>query len=452
MYLVQQESDDVDGIYKKVIGILLVVLVLGVSFSPQMQYFFSLPSYQKVAVGDTVEINLNKINFSTKIRDSLIVDVVEQQKGALKPLHNLDALIATQPGLASLKLTLFGLIPIKTMQVEIVPSISLVPGGQSIGVLLHSEGVLVVGQSVVEDTQGNKSNPARDAGIDVGDIILKVNDRTVNSDELVARLVNEAGKGGKPVKVLVKHNNKVSVKYVRPVKCKDTQRFRMGLYVRDTAAGVGTVTFYDPISKKYGALGHVITDVDTNRPINIANGKIVRAGVQGIQPGKRGHPGEKIGMFIEDKTFQGDIKKNTQFGIFGTLKNPLQNTIYNKLPVAFTDQIKVGPAEILTVLDGEKIERYGIDIENVMPEQRGSGKGMIIRVTDPKLIRRTGGIIQGMSGSPIIQNGHIVGAVTHVFVNDPTKGYGCLIEWMLDECQIKNTSNKVGWRAFGSPF
>lgn len=435
---------------RKLLGILLAGIFLVFSMTPQMRYFYSLPTYQKITVGDQLDLSKNHKNISQSITNALKLSIDDGAKGLLKiNKDHLNAIVAMEPGVANLKVKLFGWIPLKTMKVEIVPSVRVTPGGHSVGVMLHSEGVLVVGQSIVEDNYGNRYNPAREAGIEVGDIILEINNRKVVNDEQVARIVNEYGTQGKMLKIRVKHNNRVSVKEVKPILCKETSRYRIGLYIRDTAAGVGTVTFFEPSTQRYGALGHVITDVDTSKPINIADGKIVRAGIQGIQPGKKGHPGEKIGMFIADKSFQGDIKKNCQFGIFGTLEKPLENPIYESLPVGYSDQIKAGSAEILTVLDGEKIESFKIYIEKVMPENRSSGKGMIIKVTDKRLLDRTGGIIQGMSGSPIIQEGKIVGAVTHVFINNPTKGYGCLIEWMLDECNI--ISQKIGG-AEGSPF
>ncbi|KNZ70744.1 stage IV sporulation protein B [Thermincola ferriacetica] len=440
---------DVKG-YRKLTGIVLACLIVIFSCTPQMRYFYSLPTYQKITVGDYLDLSFEKAQISKTIQNTLKLNIDGEKQNILRvDKSKINALVAAKPGVANLQLKLFGLIPLKTMQVEVVPSVKLVPGGHSVGVMLHSEGVLVVGQSIVEDAEGNKSNPAKEAGIEVGDIILKINDETVVNDEQVARLVNDYGKTKKPLKVLIKHNKRIEVKYVKPVLCKETSRYRIGLYIRDTAAGVGTITFYDPKTGRYGALGHIITDVDTKKPIDIANGKVVRAGIQGIQPGRCGQPGEKIGMFIEDKDFEGNIKKNCRFGIFGTLKKPLQNPIYPELPVAYSDQINTGPAEILTVLDGEKINKYKIEIEKILPEQRSSGKGMVIHITDPRLLRRTGGIIQGMSGSPIIQNGRLIGAVTHVFINDPAKGYGCLIEWMLDECNSFNP--KIGWRAKSSP-
>ena len=211
----------------------------------------------------------------------------------------------------------------------------------------------------------------------------------------------------------------------------------MGLYIRDSAAGVGTLTFYDPVTKKYGALGHVISDVDTQKPIVVHDGHIVRSSVTSIEKGSNGDPGEKLANFSGNRDTLGTIEKNSSFGIFGTLKNTtLKNNIYDeKMPITLSTHVKEGPAKILTVVEGETVEQFDIEIVSSIPQKEPATKGMIIKVTDPKLIEATGGIVQGMSGSPIIQDGKLVGAVTHVFVNDPTSGYGCHISgcWKKQE-------------------
>ena len=207
----------------------------------------------------------------------------------------------------------------------------------------------------------------------------------------------------------------------------------MGLFVRDEAAGVGTLSFVDPVSKLYGALGHVITDADTNQKIEVYNGKVIASTIYAIEKGKRGHPGEKIGSFIPNSVFSGTIEKNTITGIFGRMSGQIENPYFKEaIPVGWETEIKVGPAKIYTVIQGEKIEEFEVNIDRVM-HNRTDSKNMIIRVTDPRLLEATGGIIQGMSGSPIVQNGKLIGAVTHVFVNDSQRGYGVFIQNMLND-------------------
>lgn len=415
---------------RKAIGLLLVALIISGCFTTEVQSLFSVPAQQRLTVGDKIDL---AASFPRHVLKNMKLHIDEQESTVLK-FNSFGIPIAYGPGKANLHLKLFGLIPIKNMEVQVIPQVRLVPGGQSIGVLLHAEGVMIVGQSIVQDDNGNKYNPAKEAGILTGDVMLKINGMTVNSDEQVAKAVNEAGKKGQKVNLLIKRKNRILNKQVQPILCKETRRYRIGLYIRDSAAGVGTLTFYDPVSKKYGALGHIITDADTNQPIDVSEGKIVRSSVQGIQASKKGLPGEKIGMFIDDREFAGNIEKNTKLGIYGRINyKPEGSDNQTALPIALADQINVGPAKILTVLDGEKIEEFDIEIKRVLPQKEPDSKGLVIEITDPELLKRTGGIIQGMSGSPIIQNGRLVGAVTHVFINDPTRGYGCLIEWMLME-------------------
>lgn len=351
-------------------------------------------------------------------------------------LEEASGLVATKPGEANIKFKLFGFIPVKDMDVDVVPRIELVPGGHAIGILLKSQGVTVVGFAPVIDEKGREHNPALGGGLVKGDVIEKVNGTPVVTDEETASLIHQAGKKKKPVQLEIRRGDEHLTLQIDPVLCKDTQRYRIGAYIRDSAAGVGTLTFYDPETKLYGALGHMIADVEVNRHIAQGQGKIVNASILCINQARRGQPGEKIGTFhhAEKGLIEGDIRKNTNYGIFGFLKTPVVNELYREpLPVAFAHQVKPGPAEILTVLEGDKIERFSVEIVKVNPQKTTNGKNLLINITDPRLLEITGGIVQGMSGSPIIQNGYLVGAVTHVLVNEPSKGYGILAEWMLTE-------------------
>lgn len=432
-------------IRRKTLGLVLAIFVTAAAFNPQAKSFFSLPTQQRVSVGDEIRLNLR---FPDQLLRVISV-YVEPSAEKVLFLNGTDVNgkafgfydgwpQANSPGEARMQLRLFGILPIKNVHVEVLPQTKVVPGGQSVGVMLHSEGVIIVGQSIVQDKNGHRYNPAREAGLEVGDVILKINNQTVTSDDQVARLVDLAGKAGKDINIAAKRKGKIFRTVIKPILCRETDRYRIGLYIRDSAAGVGTLSFYNPNTGKYAALGHVITDSDTNQTIDISNGKVVRASIQGIQAGQKGRPGEKIGMFINDSGFSGNIEKNTKFGIYGTLNRPLTNPVYREpIPIALADQVSTGPAEMLTVLDGEKIERFKVEVKRILPQSVPDSKGLIIQVTDPRLLERTGGIIQGMSGSPLIQNGKMIGAVTHVFINDPTRGYGCLIEWMLMESNGK---------------
>ncbi|MDR3586592.1 MAG: SpoIVB peptidase [Desulfosporosinus sp.] len=328
---------------------------------------------------------------------------------------------------------LFGIFPIRSGEVEVMKPMKLIPGGQSIGVTLQTKGVMVVGQAPVVDKSGRKAFPAKEAGIEVGDILLKIDNQEVKTDQDVSNAVHLAGEQKVNVNVLFKHQDQILEKIIKPVFCVETGRYRMGLFVRDEAAGVGTLSFLDPVSKQYGALGHVITDADTNQKIEVSQGKIIASSIYAIEKGKRGHPGEKLGSFVSNSAFSGTIEKNTLTGIFGTMSGQVVNPYFNEaISVGWESEVKVGPAKIYTVIQGEKIEEFTINIDRVM-HNRTDSKNMIVRVTDPRLLEVTGCIIQGMSGSPIIQDGKIIGAVTHVFVNDSQRGYGVFIQNMINE-------------------
>lgn len=323
------------------------------------------------------------------------------------------------------------------------PEKMLYPGGQAIGILLRTDGILVVGQSPIF-VDGEAQNPAEEAGIQPGDVITRVGDVAVTHDDQLALLVNQLGEQQKPVILHIQRQNREMTKEITPIYCAESKSYRIGLLIRDNAGGVGTLTFVEPETMEYGALGHMISNSETQSKINILKGKLVTAQIQGIKKGTSGYPGEKIGRFVSNFSL-GTIEKNTTAGIFGVLtdENVLTESSYTQaLPTAAPNQIVLGPAQIFTAIDGNKVECFDVEIEKVMPAHK-DGKGLVVRVTDPVLLEKTGGIVQGMSGSPIIQNGRIIGAVTHVFINDPTRGYGILIHDMLQETSILDETDTV---------
>jgi stage IV sporulation protein B len=341
-----------------------------------------------------------------------------------------------------------GNIPIKRATVQVVPPVKVIPGGQSIGIKLKSKGIMVVGHNLVHTSSGNVS-PAEKAGIQVGDTILRVNGQAATSVKTLGLLAMEAGKANKKLHFIVLRENKQYQISFKPIMDQKEQTYRMGMFVRDTAAGVGTLTFLDPKGNNYGALGHVISDVDTGQPIVVGQGKVVRSHVTSIQKGESGEPGEKRAIFTDEDQILGNIVRNTPFGIFGKMNNLPNKGLYNKpIPVGLQEEVKEGPANILTVVNGQKVESFKIQIVNVNKQRTASTKGLILKVTDPRLLNVTGGIVQGMSGSPIIQNGKIIGAVTHVFVNDPSAGYGTFIEWMLKDAGIQTIADTLKGAAF----
>ncbi|MFT8317428.1 MAG: SpoIVB peptidase [Sporolactobacillus sp.] len=321
--------------------------------------------------------------------------------------------------------------------VRLASHILLVPGGESIGVKVNTKGVLVVGYHLIDGNRG-QSSPGESAGIRIGDVITRINNQPVRNINDVRHLISDVTKMERPLKLDVLRQKTKMTKELVPMQNRGDRQYQLGLYIRDSASGIGTMTFYDPKTKSYGALGHVISDRDTGQPILVKQGKIVRSSVQAIDKGAEGKPGEKIAFFPNNAQSIGTVDKNTPFGIYGHigLEKGASFLAGKPMPIALAEQVHEGPAQILTVLSGDQVQTFDIQILNSIPQKYPATKGLVIKITDPKLLKATGGIIQGMSGSPIIQNGKLVGAVTHVFVNDPTCGYGVHVEWMLHEANI----------------
>ncbi|WP_342414730.1 SpoIVB peptidase [Paenibacillus sp. FSL R10-2782] len=354
---------------------------------------------------------------------------------------------AALPSQASLEL--FGSHAVKTPQENMIPDLRVYPGGQTIGVKVKSSGVLVVGHHVIQESMDRKVSPGEVAGIRLGDRITHMNGKPLDSLTRVAEAVEEAGKNKKPLDITLCRGEQTISTKLTPAYDLDDKAWRLGLYIRDSAAGVGTLTFYAPDQGVYGALGHVITDMNTQTPIVVGSGEIVQSNVTSIAKSQSGEPGEKRAHFLKDHRVLGNIERNTNFGIFGKMSDEPQYGLYSKpIPVALANEVKEGPAEILTVLEGQQIQRFKAEVVHISQQDKPATKGLVIRIVDPKLLDKTGGIVQGMSGSPIIQNGKLIGAVTHVFVNDPKSGYGCFIEWMLRDAGI--IKNNVSLKSFSN--
>lgn len=322
-------------------------------------------------------------------------------------------------------------LPLKNIRISGLPQETLVPGGQSVGVKMDVKGVLVVGLEEIDAEDGTLVNPGLDAGLQIGDSILSINGQTMDNAAHVAETVNDI-QG--EVTLRVQRKNKTLKIRLSPVRSAEDGSYKMGIWVRDKTAGIGTLTYYDPEKNAFGALGHAITDPETGTVLSVANGELLRSKVESVKQGKAGTPGEIRGIFYEADLPLGKLVGNSRYGIFGTAEEAITNPLYDRaLPIGYQGEVKKGPAYILTTLDGNTVERFSIAIEKINRQSEPDTKSMVIRVTDPRLLEKSGGIIQGMSGSPIIQNDKIIGAVTHVFVNDPEKGYGIFIEWMLKE-------------------
>ncbi|MGI6453364.1 MAG: SpoIVB peptidase [Syntrophomonadaceae bacterium] len=420
------------------LGIVITFIFLLISFSPQAITLLSLPDNQKIVVGQSEKIN---INLPPQLENKIEMSVMGPSKSVfalpqdppVTVVKNAEGyeITALKPGKVDVKLKLLGYIPIRSMEVVAVPTKRVVVGGHSIGVVMQSRGIMVVGFAPIVGNDGEKLYPAKESGVEIGDLILSVDNQEVKTENELANIVDN--KKGRELTLHIKRGSKILTIPIRACFCPETGRYRVGLYVRDGIVGVGTLTFFDPETKQYAALGHIIMDSDTKQSIEVLDGKIVSASIQGIKAAKPGKPGEKIGIFDSQGIIKGNISKNSFFGIYGKIENGLTaKETEHTMEIGYAHEVKTGKAKILTVINGEDVESFDIIIEKVYPH-RDNGKGMVIRVVDQRLLNITGGIVQGMSGSPIIQNSKLVGAVTHVFLNDPERGYGIFMDNMLSE-------------------
>lgn len=398
---------------RRLAGWLLSLLILTVYFSPQAQLLRSLPDTWSVSEGQTADLSL-PYPFELTMTASSSTDEV---------LGNGSTAKAT--------ISLFGLLPIREVDVEIADDLRLYPGGQAVGVALRTKGVLVVGTS---DLTGAYS-PARLAGVKPGDVITEADGQPVNStDELTQRV---AAYGGAPLPITVLRGENTLSLTLQAKRDGQSGDFRIGAWVRDSTAGVGTLSFYGVIEEGgdmvYGALGHAITDADTQQVLTVSEGEIMTADVVDVRKGQKGYPGELKGSFLRENRVLGTLQRNNAFGIYGRMDAPPVHPLYpDGLPIGRRSTVHEGAATILCTVDAGGMQEYDVEIVEVSRKAGLSQRSMVLRVTDPALLEKTGGIVQGMSGSPILQDGKIIGAVTHVLVNDPTKGYGIFIENMLD--------------------
>lgn len=418
--------------------LLVCLIVMLVSY---IRTFFILPGEITLLEGEEyvydfkspflVNIKADKLGV-LKLNDGEI-----GKEGSLQRLSSPMLFKTLANGSVKLSMSIFGLIPLRTLQVDVVPNKKIVACGSTIGVKLKIDGILIIGISDVENSEGKKILPTKLSGMKIGDLIKEVNNKKVNSIEEMIKEI-EKYQGG-DISLKYKRGNSYYSVELKPVKSVDDKRYHLGLWVRESTAGIGTLTFYDPDTNYFGALGHGITDIDTGALMPVKTGELLESRILAIKKGKSGVPGELRGVFIEDKNKLGIINMNCEYGIYGKLNSGSTNKLTQRLyPVAIRSQIKEGAATILSNIYGKKVEEYDIDILKVSRQNADGSKGMVIKVTDKRLLEATGGIVQGMSGSPIIQGGKIIGAVTHVLINDSSRGYGIFIETMLKTMEREN--------------
>lgn len=322
-------------------------------------------------------------------------------------------------------LKLLGVVPVKNIAVTNKHSSQVYLGGEAFGIKLYTDGVIVVGTQAVEMNDG-KVNPAEEAGIEVGDIIIAINNTNVYTSTEVTDILND--NNGKPYKIKIKRNERFKTFMLTPVFSDKEGCYKAGMWVRDSTAGIGTVTFYNPQNNSFGALGHQINDVDTKEIMPMLKGEAVCAGVTGVQRASSGSTGSLICDFSNNSI--GSLVENTSCGVFGKYNKISENAkLYT---VSSAQEIEKGSAQIISTLDGNGAKAYEIEITHI--NYNGGGeKDIIFKIVDEELLSKTGGIVQGMSGSPIIQNEKLIGAVTHVIINNPKKGYAIFAQTMLEQ-------------------
>jgi stage IV sporulation protein B len=354
------------------------------------------------------------LNIRTFFR--ITADEANRENQVLQAISSTDASIGEE----TIVLNLFGVIPIKEVQLQRIDRPALVPCGTPFGIKIRTDGAIVTG---LGDIDGNPS-PARLAGLRTGDIITAVNGMNIEKSADITQAV-QLGTGAAVVDI-IRDGKEMSIS-INPIRSTRDNLYRIGVWVRVSSAGIGTLTFYDPSRGTFGGLGHGVCDVDTGKILPLSSGEAVSVTISGVIKGKPGEPGELSGSFLSRAPI-GIIEHNTELGVFGTMH--YSPSLDSAIPMAFKQEVQTGHATILATIGGSTASEYDILIERLDFNENNRVKNMVIRITDSELIAATGGIVQGMSGSPIIQNGMLVGAVTHVFVNDNTRGYAIFAENM----------------------
>lgn len=413
-------------IYLIIITLLLIILAYATNIT-------SIPD--SLILFQNEELNIKPI-FGVKLEETVEVDA-----GILEDSNKTEEIDDIKN--KEYHLSFMG-VNLKTITANIVPSTKVVPLGSLLGLKLYTKGVLVVGMNEIKGEDEKVYKPYEEAGIEQGDSIIQINNEKVNTTEELVSCVSKCN--GKNIDVTYIKDGNILETQIKPVKTAENT-YKIGLWVRDAAAGVGTVTFYDASTNSFAALGHGIQDIDTQELVNISRGEFVTADILNIDKGEKDNPGKIEGTIDEGETI-GNIYSNTEYGVYGVATNTSELNIYNnqEIEVATRREIKTGKASIICTLEDGIKREYEIEIEKIYINNNENNKSMLVKITDKELIQKTGGIIQGMSGAPIIQNGKLIGALTHVLVSNPEKRLWGICRYndkRTKKCEIKNDLLKV---------
>lgn len=408
----------------------LICLILA---SPLVISYLYLPNEIKVVAGKEYRWHCNiPLRAQIHTRDNLTLKDKEKSIISNHMINLKDPLYVSmgEVGKSDMTLSFLGVIPLKTVNVEALPPMEVIPCGQLIGVKIEMDGIGVVGVGPFE-ANGKEIEPCREK-IEQGDMITKINGQEITTKEAFKEKIENSG--GERMKLTIMRRGIEQVVEVDPVYCENEDCYKLGIWIKDSMQGLGTLTYYDPVSRRFGALGHGITDFEMKKMVPVLDGQMTTAKLTSIQKGEKGEPGHLGGM-VESKPCNvlGQITTNTAQGIYGTInENGKKYLNAPPIPIALQDEIHEGKAIILASVVGCEVRPYDVFIQKVAKYSGEPTKGLVIQITDKELLKATNGIVQGMSGSPIIQDGKLVGAITHVFVQEPTKGYGIFIENMIN--------------------
>ena len=399
--------------FLKICGLTLAICFVVIGLNVNFSDIFSLPTNSIVSYNDIETINDNKI-FGKYVNAELADIKVGNDKTSYGKLW----------------LKLFGFLPLKQINVEVTKGEDVFVGGIPLGFSIKTKGLLIVGSNTVLSNSGGVET-IKSIELKEGDIILQINGVDIVDYEQIPEILNQ--NEGKRSKLSILRNGEIFTCDIVPEKDLQSGDYKIGLWVKDNASGIGTLTFVKKSNNRFGALGHPITDFETGVEIPVQEGNIYRCSLVGINKEEKNNPGELRCIFLQGVNNKGEIEKNTKFGVYGTVTE-LENIVDYNLTAEIGSRmtVKTGKASIVSSVSGVR-EEYSIEIIKTSYQPESDDKSFVFRVTDKRLLSLTGGILQGMSGSPILQNGKLIGAVTHVFVSDPTKGYGIYADWMVQQ-------------------
>ncbi len=417
--------------------IFVLALMLIVSYAVTL---LTIPGHITLLAGEDYILSYKSPFFLQAYSKSEILKVSDHDDKSATANGKPYTLLALKQGVAELDLRMLGLIPVKTIQVRSIMNQQVVASGHPIGIKLKTNGIIVINVSGVILEDGSRVSPAETAGLLTGDILINAGGQKLSSIRDLLNVIEKSA--GKPISISYKRQNTQYNTTITPIKSGEDQQYRVGIWVRDSSAGIGTLTFVDPANKVYGALGHGINDIDTGSLLQVGSGQLLKSNIEGIKKGIKGSPGELEGEFLNSPRVVGDIELNCDFGVFGKFNGDPKKDKWGKtMQIGSHSTVRVGKATILACIRDNIVEEYEIEIQRIARTDLNSTKNMVIRITDSRLLEATGGIVQGMSGSPILQDGRLIGAVTHVFINDPMRGYGVFIESMLDRSNTLGKSS-----------